>query len=145
MAEYDKASTFLGTARAVLSQIIQHNHLSDASINELVRNDLSAPSLTLKWETDGGMAQKNISVSVLREPWESIAEVEIGAWKDIERREDRGEPRKFRRMVSRGVETLRNIEQYDNDEALHELSAALWYAFAQASQLDLQEFPDELE
>jgi hypothetical protein len=146
MAEYDNASTFLGTAREVLSQIIQHNHLSDASINELVTNDLSVPSLTLKWDADEGMAEKNIIVSVLGEPGESIAEVEIGAWRDIERREDTGgEPRKFRRMVSKGVETLKNIEQYDSAEALHELNAALWYAFAQASQLDLHEFQDELQ
>jgi hypothetical protein len=50
--------------------------------------------------------------------------------------------RKFRRMVCKGVETLRNIQQYDSEKALRELNGALWQAYAQTSQLDVHEFWD---
>jgi hypothetical protein len=141
MAEYHDLSTFLETARAVLSQIVQHNRLADASINGPVISDFSLPSLTLKWEAEDGIAEKNINVSVFDRPGESIAEVDISAWRDIERREEIG-TRKFRRMVCKGVETLRNIQQYDSEKALRELNGALWQAYAQTSQLDLHEFWD---
>lgn len=144
MAEYHDLSTFLETARAVLLQIVQHNQLANANINGPVRNDFSVPSLTLKWEAQDGIAEKNINVSVFDKPGESIAEVDISAWKDIERREET-RTRKFRRMVCKGVETLRNIQQYDSDKALRELNGALWQAYAQASQLDLHELQDGLQ
>jgi hypothetical protein len=48
-------------------------------------------------------------------------------------------------MVCKGVETLRNIQQYDSDKALRELNGALWQAYAQASQLDLHELQDGLQ
>ena len=141
MAEYQDLSTFLETARKVLSQIVQHNNLADASINGRVRSDFSVLSLTLKWEAEDGVAEKNINVSVFDEPWESIAEVEIGAWKDIERHEkNRSQTVKFRRMVFKSVETLRGIHQYDSAKAPHELNGALWQAYIETSQLDLHEF-----
>jgi hypothetical protein len=45
-------------------------------------------------------------------------------------------------MVSKSVETLRNVEQYDRAKAFRELNAALWQAYLQASELDFREFQD---
>jgi hypothetical protein len=137
MTEYHNISAFLETSRAVLSQIVQHNNLANASIRGPVRSDLNISSLSLKWEAGDGISKK-INLSVFDEPGETVAEVEINVWKDIER----SQTRKFRRMVSKSVETLRNIQQYDTAKALQGLNAALWQAYAQASQLGLQGFQD---
>jgi hypothetical protein len=141
MAEYHDFTTFLESAHAVLSQIVEHTKLADARIDGPVRSDPRVPSVTLKWEAEDGTAEKNIDISVFDDPWEPIAEVEVGAWKDVETQEkNRGETVKFRRMVCKSVETLRDIHQYDSAKAVHELNGALWQAYAQSAQLDLQKF-----
>jgi hypothetical protein len=142
MNQYHDISSFLETSRAVLSQIVQHNHLADARIRGPVEGDLSVPSLYLRWGAGAGIAKK-INLNVFDELGEAIAEVEINAWMDIERSEtNRSHARKFRRMVSKSVETLRNVQQYERAKAFRELNAALWQAYVQASQLDLREFQD---
>lgn len=73
MAEYHDLSLFFETSRTVLLQIVERNNLPDSSINKSVRNDLGVPFLTLKWQTEDGVA-RSIHVGVVDEPWEAIAE-----------------------------------------------------------------------
>jgi hypothetical protein len=145
MAEYHDLSLFFETSRTILSQIIERNNLPDSSINKSVRNDLGVPFLTLKWQTQDGVA-RSIHVGVIDEPWEAIAEIEINVWKDIEKRKKKGgKPRKFRQILSEGIETLRDIENYDRAKAFQELSAALWQAYAVTSRVDLEDLQNEFE
>ncbi|OPY77671.1 MAG: hypothetical protein A4E65_02653 [Syntrophorhabdus sp. PtaU1.Bin153] len=145
MAGYHDLSLFFEISNTIFSQIVERNNLLDPSIRRSVRRDVGVPFLTLKWQGEDGVT-KNIHVSVVDEPQKAIAEVEINAWKDIERRKKTGKkPRKFRLMLSEGIETLGGIEHYDRVKAFQELSAALWHAYTVASRLALKDLQNEFE
>lgn len=143
MATYHDLDSVFEAVTGLLDSIAQRERLADAELRSWRTQGSGIPVVTLKWKGEESI-HRNIHFSVLDEPTEAIAEIEVNAWFDtiVTRRRGKPRPRRVRRMVSTEVGTIHRLERLETYRVLIELSSLLSQAFSTVSEIqpeDLQE------